>query len=699
MMNDNCDNKTLSTAGFGNAKEIGAVKSEAGKEISNIGLKKSPAQPILSANQVIIDKPFCLDIDVTNQTPIDEIPDSYKIGFMDRQRNQTKQLNSIKSGIENLSQNCDVENVILKEINLTVSAYDNHVIKTVFHAAVSAYASPLNLALKCESGSGKSYTTMETVKFLPPEDVLFIGSQSPKVISHERGIKKTSDGTPFEEIPEPKKPERCDEPDFSVFTQLMENWKTDIKKYRELEKSCYYEVDLRRKILVFLESVNHETFKMFKSTMSHDNPEGIDHKFVDDKGNVHITRLVGAPVMIFNSLDNAFLSEFATRTLTVTPNTTKEKIADAMRISNERSCFPWKYNNRLNKTVIQEYLRKVRDSLKAGNIATVNPFLGVAEIFSKTQTRDMRDFTKFLEMLPVYAMVKLYQRPIVILGKQRFLVPTVQDFLDAKAVFDSIAETTKTGTEQRIISFYWDCLADKTAGATAELLTELYNRERKHPLSIRRIREFLDRLVEIEWADPREGEQTTKDGYVDRQKITFHPLKTKNSGNNAFFQTAEDLKVKLEMAFDSWLRTCAEEIVSQPIMILAIDGTARQLNLEEFVQVVKGKEPVFTAQVSQPILEPIIENKQEDNAIQETATNMQTLMFRRLTPNEPRQCDGESRGGQCPHLAEYEMLSSDNPIKPCYCENHFKLTRINCAENGFRLVESKPNQFVEASHE
>ncbi len=291
---------------------------------------------------ITIEKPFSLDIDITGQTPIDEMSDSYKNGFMDRLRSKTKYLNSVKSGIEDLSRNSEIENVILKEINITVSAYDNHVVKTVFHAAVSAYASPLNLALKCESGSGKSYTTMETVKFLPPEDVLFIGSQSPKVISHENGIKKTPDGKLFEEIPEPRKPEKRDEPDTSTFTRLMENWKVDIKKYREIEKSCYYEVDLRTKILVFLESVNLETFKMFKSTMSHDNPEGIDHKFVDDKGDVHITRLVGAPVMIFNSLDNAFLSEFATRTLNVTPNTSKEKIADAMRISNERSCFPWK---------------------------------------------------------------------------------------------------------------------------------------------------------------------------------------------------------------------------------------------------------------------------------------------------------------------------------------------------------------------
>ena len=638
-----------------------------------------------------IAEPFKTDIDVTPKTLVTDIPDSYVKGTLGRLFEAEAFAKALSTGVADLSRNQDAENFVLKEVHLTVSAYDDHVIKTVFHAAVSAYASPLNLALKSESGSGKSYATTETVKFLPEEDVLFIGSQSPKVISHENGVRKTPDGRIFEELPEPHKPERCDEPDGEVFKLLMEKWKNDVKEYRKLQDSCYYEVDLRNKIIVFLESVNPETFKMLKATMSHDH-DFINHKFVDDKGKVHVTRLLGAPVLIFNSLDTEYLSEFATRTLTITPNTSKEKIAAAMEISNRKSCFPWQYSSdRLNKQIIQEYIRKIRDFVKAGRIATVNPFLDVVDVFSKNQVRDMRDFTKFLELMPVYALVKLFQRPIVTICKQRFIVPTVQDFIDAKEVFDSVSQTTKTGTEQRIISFYFDYVADKANGSTVEVLTEAYNADHKQKLSSRTVRRWIERLEEIEWVDARTGEQTTEKGYVDKQKITYHPLKT--TGNNAFSEMPTDLRSKLETGFDSWLKTCDIDIASHPIIILNINGTANQISIEEFVAVIKSSTlPLNMSQVSKADSDAVQENKQESTDIAETAAfseDSTVLFYRRLAPNEPKPCDGEAKGRQCSLEAEYEILSSGNEIKPLYCKNHFTLTAKNCLENGYKLQEQR----------
>jgi hypothetical protein len=446
-------------------------------------------------------------------------------------------------------------------------------------------------------------------------------------------------------------------------------------------------VDLRSKIIVYLESINPETFKMLKATMSHDGPY-IDHRFVDDKGKVHVTRLIGAPVLIFNSLDNYFMAEFATRTLTISPVTTKEKIDSAMRISNRKSCYPWLFDaERLNKTVIQEYLRKVRDSLKAGNIKTINVFDGVTEEFSKNQVRDMRDFNKFLELLPSYAIVKLFQRPVITIKNQRYLVPAIMDFLDAKAVFDSVAETTKTGTEARILCFYWDCVADKVNGTTLDVLTDQYNKDRKKPVSSRRIREWLDRLVEIEFVDARAGEQVTAKGDVDRQKLTFHPLKLK--GTNAILETAIDLKVILENAFDLWLKTCAEEVASHPIIILKIDGSAIQISLEEFAEIIKGREPTFTAQVSKTV--PTLEPQTEPNNLAKCETAqvsnpIQTLYYRKLTTNETFRCDGESVDAQCIETAKYEMLSCDDS-KPHYCETHFQRVLNDCRGNGFNLEE------------
>ena len=63
------------------------------------------------------------------------------------------------------------------------------------------------------------------------------------------------------------------------------------------------------------------------------------------------------------------------------------------------------------------------------------------------------------------------------------------------------------------------------------------------------------------------------------------------------------------------------------------------------------------------------------------------LYFKRLAPNKLRPCDGEGKGNPCPHLAEYEMLSSETPT--AYCESHFQATRKACIDNGFELVEER----------
>ena len=624
----------------------------------------------------LIAEPFKTDVDVTSDTPITDIPGSYYANGKTRLLAQQAFLDSVAKGMADLSVDSKVEDFILNEIHLSVSSLDDPVIKTVFHAAVSAFASPLNIALKAESGSGKSYSTLETVKFLPSENVMSIGSDSPKVISHLNGVRKTvKNGVEviFDEIPEPVKPDKTDFDLESAYSVACQRFREDLKEYQKLKDNSFYEVDLRNKIIVYLESINPETFKMLKATMSHDGPY-IDHRFVDDKGKVHVTRLIGAPVLIFNSLDNYFMAEFATRTLTISPVTTKEKIDSAMRISNRKSCYPWLFDaERLNKTVIQEYLRKVRDTLKAGNIKTINVFDGVTEEFSKNQVRDMRDFNKFLELLPSYAIVKLYQRPIVTIKNQRYLVPAIKDFLDAKAVFDSVAETTKTGTEQRIISFYWDCVADKVNGSTLDVLTDQYNESKKKPVSSRRIRGWLDRLVEIEFVDPRAGEQVTAKGNVDLQKITFHPLKLK--GNNAILPIAIDLVAKLESAFDLWFKTCAEEVASHPIIILNIDGTANQISLEELCEIVKGGEPTFTAQVFKPEATTEQQTEPKNIAKYETATfskpiedkdgnviyeqkNIE-LKFKLSKNGQP--CE------QCKNLAsEYELIDSQEPSVKIY---------------------------------
>lgn len=592
-----------------------------------------------------IDKPFCLDIDVTDKTPVDEIPESYYKNVKKEWKDQREDLQAIAKGLQELSINPASEQILLSEIHRTTSSHDDHVVKVAFHAALSAYNKPLNLALKAESGSGKSYSTTQTVLMMPQEDVLYIASQSPKVISHENGVRKSKDGRLLTDELEPKKPLQKDykDPILGWGDQERKDFAEAEKLYKEQKaqwdidlQDCYYEVDLRNKIVVFLESINTETFKMLKSTMSHDNEENgwVDHKYVDDKGRIHKTRLLGAPCLIFNSLDNEYVSEFATRCLTATPSTSKDKIASAMEISNRKSSFPWDYRvENFKRRLIQEYIRKIRDTMQKGKISVVNPFTDVHQAFSKEQTRSMRDFNKYLELMAPYAMFKLFQRPVIIVAGRRYLVPTVQDALDAKAAFDAIIQTTQTGTEQRIISFYYEVVAKHPNGAEVEFLTDEFNKGRKKAYASRTIRDWLNRLVDIEWVDEREDGHENSKGYIDRRFKLYVPLKKAES--TAVLETTVDLKVVLEKSFKSWLKTIVEiKSFTPPIIIPKIDGTAIEISIEEMESTILGLEmPKFSggseentsATVSKSEIILTCENKLERTAISQTTVIPEAL--------------------------------------------------------------------------
>ena len=126
----------------------------------------------------LIVEPFKTDIDVTGDTPIDELPEGYAQGMKQRLQKDAGEVKALQQGIENLAVNPDIEELLLDQVHQNVSKLDDHIIKAVFHVCLSAYMKPLNLGLKCESGSGKTYGTTETVKFLPPEDVQNIAPAS-----------------------------------------------------------------------------------------------------------------------------------------------------------------------------------------------------------------------------------------------------------------------------------------------------------------------------------------------------------------------------------------------------------------------------------------------------------------------------------------------------------------------------------------
>jgi hypothetical protein len=645
--------------------------------------------PTTPDNSNIIKDPFKTIYDVTDQTPVDEIPEEYYKQTKQRFQDAKTLAEQLQTGLEEFSKSTDVEELLMIQAHTTISKYDDHIIRAVFHVGLSTYFKPLNLALKADSGSGKSYSTLETIKFLPDEDIQIIGSQSPKVISHETGIKKTKDGKIIDEKNEPEKPQRKDYGDISEYKNAMDIYKIQKEEWEKDIKDCIYEVDLRNKVLLFLESVNQETFRMFKTTMSHDN-DFIDHKYVDDRGKVHVTRLVGAPAIIFNSVDNNYVEEQATRNLTATPSTRNEKIEDSMEISNNRSAYPWIYEQEVfHRKIIKEYIRKIKKTMAEGKIRVATPFIGIKEGFSKDAVRDMRDFNKFLELLPSYAIFKLFQRPIFMIQGKRYLIPTIQDALDAKAAFDSIIETTKTSTDFRVLEFYHTIVSKRVNGCDAEFLTDEYNKGKKRAISVKRVREWLTRLEEVGYVDIREAAHENDKGYIDRRYNNYIPLKIKNAPNTPILDTAVDLRFILEKGFEKWLENTPLQ-TDTPIIILNFDGTANQITLEDMKNIIinnKKTDSIINGVYSTPVSNSISQIEVESVPKSETAVKGVFSKYITATPIQRQPgvyCSALDHGNDCHYEAEWNLNGN------LFCSAHFKEQVKMCEDNGTGVNMKNP---------
>jgi len=92
-------------------------------------------------------------------------------------------------------------------------ACDDVVKRIVFLTALSAYSSePMNLFLKGPSSIGKTFNTVQVLKYFPQEDVWYLGGLSPTALIHERGILVDENGDPIDLSKKPRKSDFEDDP-------------------------------------------------------------------------------------------------------------------------------------------------------------------------------------------------------------------------------------------------------------------------------------------------------------------------------------------------------------------------------------------------------------------------------------------------------------------------------------------------------
>ncbi len=466
--------------------------------------------------------------------------------------------------LEERWKNEDVIELLLKDLEKTVKR-DEHVKLAVFLTALSAYTDePLNLFLKGESGSGKSYNVTQVVKrYFPPEDVWLLGGMSPKNLIHLGGIEMAGDGRRVDEIPRPKKPGK------KATEEEIQEYEAQMREYRELMKNSYVLIDISSKILVFLEAPEQESYRNLYPILSHDSRE-ISYQFVDKtgKGQLKSKKVVirGWPACIFCTPDVKYVEELATRSLSVTPEQSSEKIALAQEVATQKAAFPW-LDNESDDT---KFIRQIISHIKAiaSEYKVLIPFCNLSEIFPKYAVRHMRDFNHFIGIIKVITLLYFPRRAKVQINGQKYVLSSAEDVVRAARLFKRIYETTQTGTEETVLSFYWN-LVVKRDEWHAETLMEEYNKTNRK-VSKKTITRWLHRLEDI-------GYVSSEPDPSDRRRLIFKPMIRQE------IETIKDspdlLAPLLEKGFREWLNKSGHEYppeIKEYVLIMPKGGLEQQ---------------------------------------------------------------------------------------------------------------------------
>jgi hypothetical protein len=514
---------------------------------------------------------------------------------------------------------------------------------SVFFTGLSAYLpESINLFLKGESGVGKTYNTVETLRYFPQEDIWFLGGLSPKALIHDYGMLLNKHGEPLDLTEKPVKPKKTHyKDDFGEFKEVeyqeaLERYKEQLKSWSEEIRSSYTLIDLSHKILVFLESPEYNTFRMLFPILSHDT-ERIEYRFTDktSKGQLRTSKVViqGWPATIFLSTDKKYMEELATRSFTISPEASKDKIEQANILTNLKASIPWQYNNETEETeTIRKLIESIKNQLIDGKTDVVIPFMNLHEFFPKEIVRDMRDFQHFTQFLKTITVLHFLQRPFTKIGEKRFLLSTVQDVKNALEIYIEIFETTRTGTEQSVLDFYHEIIRTKESWYLKEL-TAKYNENHEKKLSSDTIRKRLERLSEIGYVDIQ------KDN-ADKRLNIYEPLilEEEKSEIHRILENPIILKAKLENGFEEWQKNKGRTTTVYIYKNFSENTWGEvEINMEEAKELILNENFSFTFNegilplFSKENLKSKTENKPENIGLLETqqiSANSETLTER-----------------------------------------------------------------------
>lgn len=415
----------------------------------------------------------------------------------------------------------------------------------------SAYIDPINLFLKGESSVGKTHCAVETSKYFPKIDLLNAGGISPKALYHMNGKLMDGNGKEINRSDIPKKPDKKKFDNESKFEEALKKYEEEEDKFNQRLRGSYKLVDVSNQIWIFLETPGFETLKTLRPLLSHD-AEEIEFYYTDKtaKGQFKTSKIVvtGYPATIFLTVDKKYIEELATRSFTATPEATDEKFKEANKATNRRAVLP---DEKLEKSTeaqrIKQHILNLRTLVKINNFKVVIPFDNLSELYPHNTARDMRDFKHLMFLIKAITALNFQQRVIQSHEKRNYILSSIEDVKFALDLFDKIFESTQTGTEQKVLDFYWDIVVNDEGNMYIHQFVQAYKAKYNKILGDKRIREYLDRLCELNYVEKRNDIE-------DKRRNIYEPLVTdrKKGQNTLKTENVLELSLFLENGLKMW---------------------------------------------------------------------------------------------------------------------------------------------------
>jgi hypothetical protein len=225
--------------------------------------------------------------------------------------------------------------------------YDDLSIRQTIHGFNSTFTRlPIPHVINSKnSGAGKSYILNHVASFYPEKYIMTLAGISDKAIFHSDGPMVIEDDNGEVKLLDPiveeleSQIEELQEQDPKKNKKQIKEIESEIKS---LQKSAQKLIDLNNKIMILQDTPQQTVFNLLMTLLSQDSPKDQIYAFTDKSaGNGKLiqskNRLRGMPVIfttqVIDDTDNQRFEEKNRRFIHVTPNTSKEKIREANRLT------------------------------------------------------------------------------------------------------------------------------------------------------------------------------------------------------------------------------------------------------------------------------------------------------------------------------------------------------------------------------